>query len=100
MITEKTSTESSTTLVQVPQETTATLLAGFAERDFTPTEGGQIPGCTIEVCEGVDVPLYANAAAFECGDSSLILISMDILKISLLLTLKRRGLVVLSLIPM
>jgi len=56
-----------------------TLLAGFAERDFTPERGGQIPGCTMEVCTGVEVPLFANAAAFSVGDESVILISMDIL---------------------
>ncbi len=56
-----------------------TLLAGFAERDFTPERGGQIPGCTVEICNGVEIPLFANAAAFEIGEESLILISMDIL---------------------
>ena len=68
---------SATTATQAPLKD-ATLKAGFAERDFTP-EGGQIPGCTLEVVVGVEVPLLANAAAFEMGEASLILISMDIL---------------------
>lgn len=72
-----------TTAAQAAQKPEApkneTLLAGFAERDFTPERGGQIPGCTMEVLNGVEVPLYANAAAFTMGNESVILISMDIL---------------------
>ncbi len=67
-----------TTTDEPTQLTPEPLLAGFAERDFTPV-GGQIPGCTVDVVAGVEVPLFANAAAFECGGESLILISMDIL---------------------
>ena len=62
-----------TTVAPEHEKSPEPLLAGFAERDFTP-EGGQIPGCTVEVVAGVEVPLFANAAAFEIGDESLILI--------------------------
>jgi hypothetical protein len=57
------------------------LLAGFAERDFTPTEtGGIMPGSTgLPEAYGVEMPLLANAAAFTSGDTSIILVSMDIL---------------------
>lgn len=68
-----------TTVAPEPEEEPQPLLAGFAEKDFTPEVGGQIPGCTVEVVTGYETPLYANAAAFEIGDESLILISMDIL---------------------
>ena len=77
--TTQSNTQSTTTAPNSDVVVPDTLLAGFAERDFTPSRGGQIPGCTVEICSGVEIPLFANAAAFEIGDESLILISMDIL---------------------
>ena len=58
------------------------LFVGYAERDFTPSEtGGQMPGASyLQVAKRVELPLSASAVAFECGEDSLILISMDILR--------------------
>ncbi len=74
-------TEAPATTEAPKDETPAPLLAGFAERDFTPTEmGGIMPGSTgLPEAYGVEVPLFANAAAFTSGDTSIILVSMDIL---------------------
>ncbi len=76
-----TTTAATTTApIEVPKEPEP-MLAGFAERDFTPTEmGGIMPGSTgLPVAYGVELPLLANAAAFTSGDTSVILVSMDIL---------------------
>ena len=74
-------TTAPTTSAPVTEPAPAPLLAGFAERDFTPTEmGGIMPGSTnTPVAYGVEKPLLANAAAFTSGDTSVILVSMDIL---------------------
>lgn len=58
------------------------LLAGYAERDFTPTVmGGVMPGASyVQYAKKVELPLSASAVALECGDDSLILISMDLLR--------------------
>ena len=73
----------SATTTGAPKEDTppAPLLAGFAERDFTPTEmGGDIPGGSGRVtATDVGLHLFANAAAFESNGNSLIMVSMDIL---------------------
>ena len=70
-----------TTAPVVSEPAPEPMLAGFAERDFTPTEyGGIMPGSTnLPESNGVEVPLLANAAAFTSGDTSIILVSMDIL---------------------
>lgn len=74
-------TEAPATTEAPKDEAPAPLLAGFAERDFTPTEmGGIMPGSTgLPEAFGVELPLFANAAAFTSGDTSVILVSMDIL---------------------
>ena len=76
-------TTAATTLAPTPEPEPEPepLRAGFAERDFTPTEiGGIMPGSTnTPAAYGVEKPLLANAAAFTRGDTSVILISMDIL---------------------
>ena len=74
-------TTAATTINQAAEPEPEPLLAGFAERDFTPTEmGGIMPGSTgTPAAYGVEMPLLANAAAFTSGDTSVILISMDML---------------------
>ena len=74
-------TSVATTLAPEPEKDPEPLLAGFAERDFTPTEMlGVMPGSTdTPQAYGVEKPLLANAAAFTSGDTSVILVSMDIL---------------------
>ena len=74
-------TSAVTTPPTEPEPTPEPMLAGFAERDFTPTEmGGIMPGSTnTPIATGVELPLLANAAAFTSGDTSIILVSMDIL---------------------
>ena len=59
------------------------LYAGFAERDFTPTEmGGNMPGASYPViAKKVEMPLLANAAAFESDSSPLIIVSVDMLRL-------------------
>jgi len=55
------------------------LLAGFAEAEFTP-ESGLMPGGYSGVrAQGTLGGLFANAAAFTCGDQSVILVSLDVL---------------------
>ena len=65
-----------------PSEPTP-LYAGFAERDFTPTEmGGNMPGASYPViAKKVEMPLFANAAAFESDSSPLIIVSVDMLRL-------------------
>lgn len=58
----------------------APLLAGFAEIDITPKKLGVMPGGSGKnVARKVEMPLLANAAAFECNGSSLIMLSVDVL---------------------
>lgn len=60
------------------------LYAGFAQRDFTPTEmGGHMPGASFAViAKKVEMPLLANAAAFESNGTAVILISVDMLRLA------------------
>ena len=58
----------------------APLLAGFSEKDITPKKLGNMPGgSSNSVARTVEMPLLANAAAFECNGNSLIMLSVDIL---------------------
>ena len=65
-----------------PPEEPKPLVAGFAERNFTPTKkGGSMPGSSsVKTANGVAMPLFTNAAAIESGDTAFILVSVDILK--------------------
>ena len=67
---------------EAPSEPTP-LYAGFAERDFTPTEmGGNMPGASYPViAKKVEMPLFANAVAFESDSSPLIIVSVDMLRL-------------------
>ncbi len=73
-----------TTAPEEPPKEPDPLLAGFAERDFTPTKkGGSMPGSSsVQTANGVEMPLLTNAAAFESGDTAFILISIDILRLT------------------
>ena len=55
------------------------MLAGFAEREFTPKEGNMPGYFTPTYAVGTIGGLFANAAAITNGDTSVILISMDVL---------------------
>ena len=74
--------DSVTTVPPEPEKEPEPLLAGFAERDFTPTKkGGSMPGSSgVQTANGVTMPLFTNAAAFESGDTAFILVSVDILR--------------------
>ena len=55
------------------------MLAGFAEVEFTP-KSGNMPGEMVPYfAESSIGGLFANAAAFTCGEESAILVSIDIL---------------------
>lgn len=75
-------TTATTTAPEPPPKAPDPLLAGFAERDFTPTKkGGSMPGSSgVQTANGVTMPLFTNAAAFESGDTAFILVSVDILR--------------------
>lgn len=61
----------------------STLLAGFAEIDFTPSPGLQLRGQQYErIAERTRDPLLANAAALRCGDDTVVLVSVDICFVS------------------
>ena len=54
------------------------LLAGFAEREYTP-KAGFMPGQMYEnPAYGQFTPLMAQASAFTNGEDSLIMISLDL----------------------
>lgn len=54
------------------------LLAGFAEREYTP-EGGFMPGQMYEnPAKGKFTPLMAKASAFTNGGDSIIMLSLDL----------------------
>jgi hypothetical protein len=56
------------------------MLAGFAEIEFTPASGNRPGGFTPSYAEGRDENgLFSNVAAFTSGDTSVILVSMDVL---------------------
>lgn len=68
------------------------LCAGFASIDITPPFGTDMPGDFIpHTANGTYGGLFANAAAFTVGDSSLLLVSMDILDTSVAYADRLRG---------
>ena len=73
------STTAQATSPDEPKSEPQPLLAGFSEKDITPKKLGNMPGgSSNNVAKTVEMPLLANAAAFECNGSSLIMLSVDI----------------------
>ncbi len=58
------------------------MLAGFAEKEFTPAEGNMPGEFGPYHARGSLTPLMAHAAALTCGEQSVIFLSMDILFIT------------------
>lgn len=58
------------------------MLAGFAEREYTP-EKGPVPGqIKVGYAEGKRTPLMAHVAVMESGKSGAVLVALDILFVS------------------
>ena len=67
------------------------MIAGFAEREYTP-EKGPVPGqIKIEYAEGKNTPLMAHAAVIESEGSGAAIVTLDIIFVSTRFATKMRN---------
>ena len=58
------------------------MLAGFAEREYTPAEGMTPGAIEVRHYKGKRTPLMAHVALMESGDTGAVLVALDILFVS------------------